>query len=62
MTRFSIRKSAPLLVDGTAPIRLRVTPHEDDMRALERKRSQLSYVPQNGFHADQVQQRRSEQK
>lgn len=46
------RKPAP-----AEPVRPRVTPHPEQAAALERRRNELAYYPENGFHRDRIQER-----
>jgi len=41
-------------------IRPKVTPDPQAVAALERKFSELEYVPENGFHRDQQQPKRQQ--
>lgn len=46
----------------TATVRPRVTPDPQDAATLARRFSELSYVPENGFHRDQQQPRKRKER
>jgi hypothetical protein len=48
------RKDAPI-----ATVRPRVTPHPDAAMELQRRIESLNYLPENGFHRDRSQHRRT---
>jgi hypothetical protein len=50
-------KSKLRVLNPFRALRVKVTPDPAWSAELERRRSQVSYMPDNGFHRDRVQQR-----